>query len=177
MTPPNRHRECPPGQLRFFAYPETAAPCDLVPSVPESDCWTTPQWVADLVGEFALDPASNPRSVIRARRSYQLERGEDGLRLAWKGSVWLNPPYSDPAPWCDRLAEHDAAWCALVKLDPSTRWWATLMRAGASWAPFRARLRFGLPGRRDAAPPFCSALIWRGWSMPAALEPHLWRQP
>lgn len=177
MTFRNPRRECPAEQLRIFADPRTAAACEAVDEDPTSDAWTTPLWVAELVGRWDLDPASNPRSHIRARRSYQLERGEDGLRLPWRGSIYCNPPYSEPLPWCERLARHEAPWCALVKLDTSTRWWAVLLLSGASWAPFRRRLRFGLPGRRDAAPPFCSALIWRAWSPSAELLGHLWGRP
>lgn len=97
----------------------------------------------------------------------------DGLAAEWVGSVWCNFPYSDPLPWCDRLAAHDDTWVALAKLDTTTRWWARLMDAGAEWAPFRARQKFGQPGK-DMTANFPSVLIWRWWDPPTAIAKQLW---
>jgi len=60
------------------------------------------------------------------------------------GRCFCNPPYSEPRPWCDRLASYLRPWCALLKLDPTTQWWSALVAAGPHWAPFRKRLRFDL---------------------------------
>jgi hypothetical protein len=138
-----------------------------------SDAQCTPRTLALDLGDFDLDPCANPRSHIRARVRYMLEQGHDGLSLPWTGSVFVNPPYSAPLPWCERLRAHPGAWCALVKLDPTTRWWAQLMGAGAWWAPFRARLAFERAGNCGCAD-FPSALIWRGWTPPAAVLARLW---
>lgn len=154
--------------------PPSSTPWPKPSNVKESDRWVTPGWLTALLGRFDLDPASNPRSTVQARRSYQLERGEDGLTLPWRGSVYLNPPYSAPLPWCERLVRHDGPWCALLKLDPSTRWWATLMTDGVRWSALRRRVKFSLPDRRDATPPFCSALVYRDWSPSEELSAHLW---
>jgi DNA N-6-adenine-methyltransferase (Dam) len=138
-----------------------------------SDKWCTPAWVADALGPFDLDPCSNLRSKIISGQTYQLERGEDGLALPWTGSVYCNPPYSAVTPWARKLAAHDAPWCALVKLDPSTKWWAILMASGARHAGFRSRLKFEQPGKSLTAN-FASALVWRNWTPPAALAEELW---
>ena len=140
---------------------------------PSTDAQCTPADLAADLGAFDLDVCSNPRSLIRAARAYMLERNEDGLALPWAGSVWCNGPYSDPLPWCVRLRAHDAPWCSLWKLDTTTRWFAELMAAGASWAPFRKRLRFGRPGNKSAAD-FASVLIWRDWTPPDAVLSRLW---
>jgi len=137
-----------------------------------SDAWCTPAWLTALLGAFNLDPCSNPRSTVRADKSYQLERGEDGLALPWSGAVFVNPPYSKPLPWAQRLAAHRGPWVALVKLDPSTRWWAALMDAGPIVAPFRKRLRF--EGDKAMTANFPSALVYRAWAPSAELAEHLW---
>lgn len=68
----------------------------------EYDDYNTPEEVRAPVEEFnggpvGLDPCSNAQSIMRATRSYRLERGEDGLRLPWGGCglVFINPPYGD----------------------------------------------------------------------------------
>lgn len=146
-----------------------------------TDEWCTPKWLADALGYWRLDPCSNDASHISsyARCSLNGEHrdvaAKDGLAHDWSGqSVFCNPPYSDPLPWCRKLAAHDAPWCALLKLDPSTRWWAALMEASPTIAPFRKRLRF--EGSVAMTANFPSVLVYSAWRPPAALVPHLWLQ-
>lgn len=138
-----------------------------------TDAQCTPRDLADELGAFDLDPCSNPRSHIRALRSYQLERGEDGLALPWAGSVWVNGPYSDPLPWCQRLRAHEAPWASLWKLDTTTEWFRVLMLSGASWAPFKKRLRYERPNNCGSAD-FSSVLVWRDWEPSDAVLMRLW---
>lgn len=138
-----------------------------------SDDWCTPIELANDLGLFGVDPCSNPRSHVRADRKLSLEDGDDGLTEPWNGSVFLNPPYSQPLPWCRRLALHDGPWVALVKLDTTTRWWAALMSASPQWAPFRARVRFEAPGK-SATANFASALVWSCWRPSRAMASRLW---
>jgi phage N-6-adenine-methyltransferase len=62
--------------------------------------WHTPEQYVEaaraVLGTIDLDPASNEvaQEVIRATTFYTKE--EDGLAKPWRGSVWLNPPYSQP---------------------------------------------------------------------------------
>lgn len=136
-----------------------------------SDDWCTPEWLCALLGRFDLDPCSNPASHVAA--DVALPCG--GLDIEWTGSVFCNPPYSDPAPWCARLRDHTGPWCALVKCDPSTRWWADLMAGCDDWAPFARRIKFERPGAKFATPPFASALVWGGgWRPSSELQAHLW---
>ena len=55
-------------------------------------------------------------------------RGEDGFQLPWKGTVWLNPPYSSTYSWVNRLL--------LEADDGNVNGFVTLTfaRTGASWA-------------------------------------------
>jgi hypothetical protein len=138
-----------------------------------TDCQCTPRDLARELGWFDLDPCSSPRSHIQARKTYQLERGEDGLALPWIGSVFCNGPYSDPMPWCERLRDHDGPWCSLWKLDTTTKWFRVLMQSGAHWAPFRSRLKFERPGNVGCAN-FSSVLVWRDWQPSEAVMLRLW---
>ncbi len=139
-----------------------------------TDSWCTPAWLAKALGPVDTDPCSNDRSHIQATTTYQLERGEDGLELPWLGTVFTNFPYSNPLPWCLRLRDHGGPWVALAKLDPSCRWWAALMEASPTVAPFRKRIKF--EGAQSMTANFPSVLVYSAWRPPTALVPHLWLQ-
>ncbi len=143
------------------------------PDVDSDDAQCTPRDLALELGPFDLDVCSNPRSHMLAARSFMLENGQDGLSEPWSGSVWCNGPYSEPLPWCERLRAHKEPWCSLWKLDTTTAWWRQLMTAGASWAPFRARLKFERAGNCGPAN-FTSVLVWRDWQPSEAVQARLW---
>jgi hypothetical protein len=131
---------------------------------PDRDSWCTPKWIADAIGPWDLDPCSNERGHVRAGRAFRLDRGEDGLALAASVEpgvrAFVNPPYSDVPPWV-RAYKH-AAFCFLLKFDPSTRWFAELYAATALVAiPRRRRVAFEPPpGVRASSNPFPHALFY-----------------
>ena len=144
-----------------------------------TDSWVTPAAIAEALGVFDLDPCSNARSHIRAEVRCSLDEPDemfrDGLAFDWLSmAVFCNPPYSDVMPWAVKLAAHDGPWCALLKLDPTTRWWAELMRATPTVAPFRRRLRFESGTGKDMTANFPSVLVFSAWRPPVALRPMLW---
>ena len=149
-------------------------PSELIAIVDSTDHQNTPRDLAIDLGWFDLDVASNPRSHIQARASYQLEQGHDGLALPWVGSVWCNGPYSDPLPWCERLRGHQGPWAALWKQDQTTAWWRELMSARPWWAPFRTRLPFEREGNCGVAN-FVSVLVWKRWRPSPAVLQRLWK--
>lgn len=102
---------------------------------PLSDSYGTPRWLTAMLPMVDTDPCSNPRSTVRARRTFSLEKKLNGLKLPWNGSVFLNFPYSLPMAWVEKLiAEMTAGRCTeaivLAKLDSSTFWWNTLISYG-----------------------------------------------
>ena len=122
---------------------------------PLSDATCTPKWLADRLPIVDVDPASNFRSHIRARWSFSLEKFLDGLKLPWRGSVFLNHPYSKPMPWIVKLIEElTSGRCTdaivLSKMDSSPRWWDLLTQAvardGVYYYPdlwlFKKRIQF-----------------------------------
>ena len=142
-----------------------------------TDDWATPDWLAELLGHFDLDPCSNASSHIDAWETCSLDHHEkhrrDGLTFDWERlSVYVNPPYSDVGPWATKLAAHDGPWVALVKLDPTTAWWATLMSAHPTVAPFRKRIKFEGPQAMTAN--FPSVLVFSCWRPRPALRDRLW---
>ena len=94
-----------------------------------SDHWCTPEPVGSALDEFwdgpaDLDPGSNSRSIVRARKAYTA----GGLHLPWKKKTYANCPYSTMMPWVEKGAREIAAGNTdeLVVLWPvasSTLWW------------------------------------------------------
>lgn len=81
--------------------------------------WVAP--VAEAVGGFGLDPCASPSSRLADTNI----RGDGGLDADWGDyeTVWVNHPFSEPAPWLREAAECDAETVVtLSKADPSTEW-------------------------------------------------------
>ena len=85
------------------------------------ECYTPRSLFDQLDIEFDLDPASCPKelSAVPARHIFTIE--DDGLSQPWEGRVWLNPPYSKPAPWVDRFIDHGHG-IALLPASRGARW-------------------------------------------------------
>lgn len=64
---------------------------------PKSNEWYTPvkyiEAAREVLGSIDLDPASCAlaNQTVKATTYYSLE--DDGLTKAWRGSVWMNPPF------------------------------------------------------------------------------------
>lgn len=75
-------------------------------------------------------------------------------------TAFVNPPYSNPMPWCERAVEfwtQGGSVLLLLKLDPTTKWWAKLWDCpGFSPHLFRKRIKFS--GAPNVAP-WPSALV------------------
>lgn len=113
-----------------------------------TDDWATPPaYVAQLarefrVGRFTLDPCATD-ATAKADTYYTIE--ENGLEQPWDGAVFVNPPYSDPAPWV-RKALVEAPRCEIiVMLLPNatdTEWFHDLVLAQMAVRLVRGRIRF-----------------------------------
>ncbi len=128
-----------------------------------TDDWLTPPWIIDELGPFDTDPCCPPSMPWRTANT-MLTVDDDGLTDEWHGIVWLNPPYSDAAPWLKRLAEHGHG-IALVFARTETEAWQRHVwphTTGILFLP--GRLTFhnpdGTAGRYNGGAP--SALIAYG---------------
>lgn len=125
-----------------------------IPSA-SGDEWYTPApliaLVRAVVGAIDMDPASNDdaQSVVQATTFYTLET--DGLAHEWPGCVYLNPPYSNVAPFVSKLlGELDASRTTeaivLVNARSSSGWFQAL--AERAWrCELRHRVKFWRPER------------------------------
>jgi len=82
-----------------------------------------------LDGRFDLDPAAGAEPIPTADQRFTKQ--DNGLAQDWNaGSVWLNPPYSDPKPWMRKVQREldrddpnaPEFIVALMRGDCSTEW-------------------------------------------------------
>jgi len=115
----------------------------------------TPEWILDRVrgvDHIALDPCSNPTSIVSAAQSIQLPG--DGLLVNWidycrgNGLAFVNPPYSRGSliKWaskCDAEARRGCQIVALVPCDPSTKWFDAFAESADLCVALFGRVKFG----------------------------------
>ena len=111
----------------------------------DRDSYCTPRHIARRLPIVDLDPCSNVRSHIKARRSCMLSRGENGLLIPWTGlSVFCNPPYSNVLPFA-RKAWEASMFCFLLNADNSTKWYRKLTEFPVYKFDFYERIEFEAP--------------------------------
>ena len=113
-----------------------------------SDEWATPPEVVERLarrfGPFDLDPCCR---VETAKAPTYFTKDADGLQQQWRGRVWVNPPYSDPAPWIAKAVESVDSGEAdrVVMLLPAsidTGWFHDLVLPNADVVFMRGRIKF-----------------------------------
>lgn len=128
---------------------------------------------------FGLDPCTNARSTVPAQVKIDRDLGGDGLSDRWvhlyrsgiaplRGNlvpitVWHNPVYSNPKPWCSRAIEaYDDGMevFSLLKLDPSTEWSRIMRSRPRAECDFHKRIRFD--GGKFASGAMASRLWYMG---------------
>lgn len=128
----------------------------LVGSKPSDECFA-PRWLAQLarevLGAIDLDPAScaHANRVIRARRWYG--KRQDGLKRRWRGRVYLNKPYSRPAPWVRKLIasfdSRDVSAAFVVCNSRTGSKWFDLLSRRACRCELLKRVRFWGPATKQ----------------------------
>jgi hypothetical protein len=100
----------------------------------ETDHLWTPEYILDVAERvlgrhseahsFGLDPCWNAASKVSAETCWTVDDDALAPGRDWyaHGSVWLNPPYSNPEPFLANM-KYCKRGMALVKHDHSTAWW------------------------------------------------------
>lgn len=142
----------------------------------ENDEWYTPSWMFRALGvEFDLDPCSPgaPPSTVPAKR--HLTKEDNGLTAEWRGSVWLNPPFSSKRQWYERLVAHGDG-IALMPNRTETHDLQTYMTAAEALLFLKGRIYFERGHRPGAnrngvttTPPFGIVLCAYGETMARVL--------
>lgn len=87
-----------------------------------SDEWLTPMAVIACLDKLpiALDPCSHEHSLVNARSTYNIRRGEDGLGNAWDGLTFVNPPYSQLGKWIEKASAYQSLMLCPARCETST---------------------------------------------------------
>ena len=104
----------------------------------DKDITLTPLDLISKLGKFDLDPCGI--STHKTATSI-ISLPNDGLKIDWWGRVWLNPPYSDPKPWLEKLARHNNG-IALVLNSTDTGWFQAALIAANCMFLLKGRPKF-----------------------------------
>lgn len=135
--------------------------------------WFTPQPHIEraraFLGGIDLDPASNAiaQETVKAEQFYTEQ--DNGLDKEWKGRIWLNPPYAQPAigHFADKMVAEvksgritDAVMLTHNYTD--TAWFQTLAKSASAICFTRGRVKFEGPNGEVAAPTQGQAFFYFG---------------
>ncbi len=128
-----------------------------------TDNWETPWPVVRALeeefGPFQLDPCATADN--RKAPNWWDER-DDGLRQAWHGPAFCNPPYSSIDLWIRKAVAEQARGQLVVMLLPvrtDRDWWHDLVQPNAEVRFLRGRQRFiGPDGTTIGRPVFASCI-------------------
>lgn len=106
------------------------------------------------MGSIDLDPASSraANEVVKATRYFSAD--DDGLAKKWKGNIWLNPPYSQPAiaEFSEKLVAEFrvpsiTSAIVLVNNATETRWFHLIAACASAFCFPLGRVNFWSPGK------------------------------
>ena len=130
----------------------------------KTDLWSTPQDFFDkLDAEFHFD-MDVCATADNAKVKNFISPEEDGLKVTWVGTCWMNPPYGQAiGKWMRKAYQECQDWgCTVVCLVPArtdTAWWHDYAMKGEIRF-IRGRLKFG--GSKNSAPFPSAVVIFRG---------------
>lgn len=145
--------------------------------------WRTPPDVVELVrslwgGKIGLDPCAPPdpaHVIAKGNMAGPAGSPADGLAARWRGTVYVNPPFSGLADWAAKCSAEGKAGAEVVLLLPArtdTAYWHDHIATAQAVCFWRGRMRFvGAP----SSAPFPAALAYWGprpWDFHRVFSPR-----
>lgn len=96
-------------------------------------------------GPIAVDLAATAEN---SKGQIFISKERDSFKVDWhklNGNLWLNPEFSDIAPWakkCSYESKHGAEIFLLVPASIDSNWWAQYVHGQALVYPLHPRLKF-----------------------------------
>lgn len=153
----------------------------------DKDEYCTPPEVLALVyaaiGIPDLDPCSNESALVVARQSFHKPKGaltEDWSRYVGKGSIFMNPPYSNTSEWVSKFfawhrGHKDKQGVILLSAETGLVWWQEMLLPRIDRWIFLPRVAFLAEGKPVRGNRCNSALIYVGSE--GKRIAHVWPKP
>lgn len=143
-------------------------------SASKTDEWYTPAWVFEAMGaQFDLDVASPDIRIVPADQWCSDSLGRSSLERAWRGFIWMNPPFGGRngyRPWAKKFIAHGNG-VALAPNRTGAPWWQEFARECDSLLFVTPKIKFLRPdGSEGKSPGYGSVLMAIGAQGRAALE-------
>lgn len=135
--------------------------------------WYTPRQYIEAAREVLcgidLDPASSALAQETVKAANYFTVDDDGLKHDWNGSVWLNPPYAQPAiqHFMQKTVDEYQSGrmvggIALTHNYTDTKWFHVAAKAADAVCFTRGRIGFISPDGKKAAPTQGQAFFYFG---------------
>lgn len=135
--------------------------------------WYTPlqylEAARHVLGGIDVDPATSAQAQETVRAAAFFTAADNGLLHEWNGSVWMNPPYSQPfiQLFIEKLVlevreGRTTAAIALTHNYTDTEWFHIAARACQAMCFTRGRIKFVSPEGEEAAPTQGQAFFYFG---------------
>jgi phage N-6-adenine-methyltransferase len=135
--------------------------------------WYTPDDYVNtargVLGGIDVDPASSEQAQLTVKATQHFTLADNGLEQEWRGRIWLNPPYAQPAigHFADKMCAeiekgHVDAAIMLTHNYTDTAWFQKLAGVATAICFTRGRVKFVSPTGEIAAPTQGQAFFYFG---------------
>ncbi|WP_293056051.1 DNA N-6-adenine-methyltransferase [Okeania sp. SIO2B3] len=116
-----------------------------------TDYWGTPCEIKTLIknvlGEINIDPCAEDLLTKNIWANQYFTVKTDGLTKDWVGKIYMNPPYSNPAPWVEKFFfEYEKGnmkeGIGLLPASTDTRWFGEVWKRSRAICFWYGRIKF-----------------------------------